>query len=147
VNSVVRSLIVAILLLALGSPSQAAPKCAPVSLAVSGGSKAFTAAFAPKSRSYKAIAVNFVTAYSKACAEGLLKKRSLPSRLFLLNAPNANVASIYKSGGHTVLEYSFLGSDGKAYVPKVNELHETIFCAVHGASQKEQDESGRCLSD
>jgi hypothetical protein len=32
-------------------------------------------------------------------------------------------------------------------VPSAAEIEEAIFCAVHGASEKEQEESGRCLPD
>jgi hypothetical protein len=136
-------IVLASLLIVFGAAANAAPKCAPVSLAASGGSKPFAA----KSSAFRTTAANFAKAYSKACAGGLLEKRPLPSRLFLLNAPNANIASIYKSGGRMVLEYPFLDSDRRTHVPDAAELHEAIFCSVHGASQKEQEESGRCLPD
>ena len=134
-------------LLFTAAPTQAAARCAPVQLAVSGGSKAFTTAFALKSKAFRATSVNFAKAYAKACADGLLKTRNLPSRVVLLNAPDANVASIYKSGGRTVIEYWFFGHDGRAHVPNIDELREAIFCDVRGATQAEQEESGRCLPD
>ena len=96
---------------------------------------------------------NFAIAYSKACAEHLMKKPLVitkgakTKRLFLFNAPNANVASIYARAGRTVLEYPFVSEGGKTQVPSLEELHEAIFCAAHGASQKEQEGSGRCLPD
>ena len=90
---------------------------------------------------------SFNRAYAKACAEGILTKPlAIGNKLFLINAPDANVASIYKDKGRTVLEYPFV-SGGKANVPSADDLHEAIYCAVHGASAKEQEESGRCLPD
>ena len=68
-------------------------------------------------------------------------------KLFLINAPSANVASIYAIQGRMVLEYAFVESDGMVSVPDADELKEAIFCAVVGASDKEQEETGRCLSD
>ena len=93
--------------------------------------------------------VSFSKAYAKACSEGLLKARRLvPSgRLFLVNAPDANVASIYARKNQTVLEYPFIEHDGRTHVPTIGELHEAIYCVVHGATAKEQEESGRCLPD
>jgi putative methionine-R-sulfoxide reductase with GAF domain len=110
------------------------------------------AAFGPKL--VQQTSGNFAKAYAKACAEGLIKKKPLVTakganagRLFLHNAPEANVASIYLDGGRMLLEYPFVSADRKAHVPTTDELHEAIFCAVHGASEKEQEESGRCLPD
>ena len=68
-------------------------------------------------------------------------------KLFLINAPTANVASIYPGDGRMVLEYQFVENDGKVSVPDAAELKEAIFCAVVGASDKEREESGRCLPD
>ena len=97
---------------------------------------------------------NFGKAYKQACAAGMLKSRPLipvnganAGKLFLINAPSANVASIYPGEGRMVLEYSFVESDGKVSVPDAAELKEAIFCAVVGASDNEQEASGRCLPD
>jgi hypothetical protein len=130
------------------TPSAAANKCVPVSLAVS-GAKPFTKVFVRGSPALKKMPANFAQAYARACAEGLLKAKPLTAsgRLFLLNAPDANVASIYRSSGRTLLEFPFLGGDGRTDIPDAKELHEAIYCAVHGASAKEQQESGRCLPD
>ena len=132
-----------------GSPA----RCAPVGLALS-GPKSFTAKFSAKSAAFARTTANFAKAYAKACAEGLLKARPLipvnganAGKLFLVNAPDANVAAIYPGSGRMVLEYWFVDHKGKANAPAVNELHEAIYCAVHGASEKEQEESGRCLPD
>ena len=56
---------------------------------------------------------------------------------FLDNAPDANDASIYAVSGRMLLEYWFVDHQGKANAPSVNELHEAIYCSVHGASAKE----------
>ena len=131
------------MLLAYLALATAAPtKCAPVELAVA--PKSMPAAFSAKF--VKRASGNFAKAYAKACSEGLIKGGALPRQLFLHNAPDANVASIYRTGKVMVLEYPFV-SGGKANVPSADELHEAIFCAVHGASAKEQEESGRCLPD
>jgi hypothetical protein len=127
-------------------------QCPPVTLSAEGRSRAFIARFANNSDGFRKTSANFTKAYGKACSEGLLKAPLIGAEsrdrrhLFLHNAPNANVASIYTSGGRAVLEYPFVVG-GKVNVPSVDELHEAIFCAVHGASAKEQQESGRCLPD
>ena len=134
--------------LSVAPPAHAATaRCAPVSIAMAGGPKSFTAAFAPKSTAFKSTSANFAKAHAKACADGLLKPRDIPSRLVLHNAPEANVASIYVSDGRTVLEYSFVTPDGRKHVPDAEELHEAIYCSVRGATPQEEEESGRCLPD
>ena len=100
---------------------------------------------------------NFITAYQRACDKNLLKDRPLidpkasnQDRIFLINAPEANVASIYLSdvdGSRMVLEYPFLTTDGKSQVPTADELEEAIYCAVIGATPEEQESTGRCLVD
>ena len=131
------------LLLAIAAAPPA--HCATVTVARS--DKQVPAIFGPKV--FRQTSINFETAYAKACAEGLLKKRPLApgNKLFLTNAPEANDASIYTIGRKAVIEYWFVTQDGKSHVPSVKELHEAIFCAVVGASDNEQEESGRCLPD
>jgi hypothetical protein len=98
---------------------------------------------------------NFAAAYAQACRKGLLKDKALvppesknPGRVFLFNSPNANVASIYTAdNGQTLLEYHFVSEDGQKYIPGAEELEEAIYCAVVGATEVEQEESGRCLPD
>jgi len=100
---------------------------------------------------------HFRAAYETACAGGYLKERPLidpkaadQHKLFLINAPEANVASIYLSevdGNKMVLEYPFLTTDGKSQVPSTDELAEAITCNVVGATPEEQESSGRCLVD
>ena len=132
-----------ITILAVALVAATPTRCAPVELAVA--PRSLPAAFG--ATLVRRTSANFAKAYAKACVEGLIKGQALPRRLFLLNAPAANVASIYRSGSRTVLEYHFVAEDGKAYVPTADELHEAIYCTVHGASAKEQEEDGRCLPD
>ena len=124
----------------------AAAHCAPVELSVAGNAKTFISKFARNSGGLAKTSANFDKAYAKACKEGLFKAKPLIAakggKLFLVNAPDANVASIYGSDKRTVLEYHF-----DSGVPSADDLHEAIYCAVHGATAKEQEESGRCLPD
>jgi hypothetical protein len=130
---------------------QSANKCRPPILAMEGGTQPLGSALLDETRE------NFAAAVERACAAGLLKDNLLidakaadRSHLFLINAPEANVASIYLSevdGNRMVLEYPFLTSDGKSQVPSPAELEEAIYCAVHGATAEEQESSGRCLVD
>ena len=100
---------------------------------------------------------NFTVAFRSACAKGLLEAKELfdpkatdQGKLFLVNAPEANVASIYLSevdGNRMVLEYPFLTTDGKTQVPSADELEEAIYCAVVGATPEQQESTGRCLVD
>jgi hypothetical protein len=132
-------MVLAYLAMLAAAPAQ----CAPVDLALGNLPASY------RGKRFREASANFAAAYARACKEGLLKTRPLsPSRrLVLVNAPDANVASIYTSKGRAVLEYWFVTHDGKTHVPTAAELHEAIFCAVHGASEKEQEESGRCLPD
>src|SRR6185503_7319397 len=105
--------------------------------------------FTAGSASFRATAANFAAAYARACRSGLLRGRRAigagaadRSRLFLLNAPDANVASIYVRGAddgpaaarRPVLEYYFVTGDGAVHVPSIEDLHEAIFCHVQGAT-------------
>jgi hypothetical protein len=104
------------------------------------------------------VRINFTTAYLRACFKGVLRGRALirpgsvfPEKLFLKNASEANVASIYqeeKDGrpGRMVLEYPFFDR-GVFRPPSADELEEAIVCAVRGASAAEQEVEGRCLPD
>ena len=128
----------------------AAAHCPPVKLSAEGEAKTFITRFANNSDGFRKTSANFSKAYARACAEGLFKAKPLVSvkdkRLYLSNAPNANIASIYAGKRRMLLEYPFI-ADGKSNVPTADELHEAIYCAVHGASAKEREESGRCLPD
>ena len=120
--------------------------CAPVELSIAGSARTFVSQFARNSNGFRRTSANFAKAYALACAEGLIKGRPLPPTLHLFNAPEANDVSIYRSGKAMLLEYPFVAGR-KVNVPSVDDLHEAIFCAVHGASPTEQEESGRCLVD
>ena len=99
---------------------------------------------------------NFRAAYDKACAGKLFADRPLidegttrKSTLFVLNAPEANVTSIYlgTTAGpppRMLIESPF-GTPPQ--IPSVDDLHESIYCAVIGATEEEQETSGRCLPD
>lgn len=129
-----------------------APKeCKAPSLAMAGEAQTL------KSEQMKEAQANFDTAYQKSCADKLLAdgplidpKAADQGQIFLVNAPEANVASIYLSevdGSQMVLEYPFLTTDGKSQVPTADELEEAIYCAVRGATPEEQEATGRCLVD
>ena len=138
-------------------------RCAPApSLVLTPGFGDRHGAFAPGAPAFRRTQANFADAYLRACARGLLRRRPLIDRgagqgnmLRLKNAPDANIASIYLDGEegarpsarHMVLEYPFLTADGATHVPSTSELGEAIFCTVHGASQQEEEASGRCLPD
>lgn len=127
-----------------------ADKCASPELALAGGAELESALL-------EEAKTNFVTAYKSACAKELLKDKPLidpkatdQEHIFLINAPEANVASIYLSdvdGSRMVLEYPFLTTDGKSQVPTTAELEEAIYCTVVGATPEEQENTGRCLVD
>jgi hypothetical protein len=116
---------------------------------------------ADDSKLFAVLRRNFAAAYSKACASGVLRGHKLvergvphPRTIYVINAPDSNVVSFYRQAKDAaanpddiVLEYHFLTRDGEAEVPSINDLSEAIYCAVHGASEKEEEESGRCLAD
>jgi len=139
----------------------AAPACAPApDLVLSQDFADPRDEYGEDSLTFRQLAANFAAAYRKACAEGLLAQAPLvpadvphPGTLFLVGAPQSNVASIYREGevqdrpGDMALEYAFITPDGQFQVPGEDELHEAIYCAAHGASEAEQEASGRCLPD
>lgn len=135
---------------AANSVGQHSGDCARPKLALADGARLDSALF-------NQAEVSFTAAYDRACAKGWLNGTALfdakaadQGRLFLVNAPEANIASIYLSevdGNHMVLEYPFLTVDGKSQVPSADELEEAIYCVVVGATPEEQDGSGRCLVD
>ena len=141
----------------------AAPACAPApQLALAEGFADPHHAFASDSAPFRRLEANFAAAYRASCTPALLQRQPLiqagaaqHDRLRLKNAPDANVAAFYLDGEegapqstrHMVLEFPFLTADGATHVPTTSELREAIFCAVHGATQGEDEESGRCLAD
>jgi hypothetical protein len=128
-------------------------QCTPPTLAMENGAQPFGQGSALLGE----FTANFAAAYERACAKGLFKEKPLidpkaadQKQLFLVNAPEANIASIYLSkidANRMVLEYPFLTGDGRTQVPSADELEEAIYCQVHGATAEEQEASGRCLVD
>ncbi len=100
---------------------------------------------------------NFATAFGQACVKGFLESEELlepnaggEGRVFLFNAPDANIASIYLSrtnGNRVILEFPFLTADGQSHVPSAEDLEEAIYCKTVGPTPEEQESSGRCLPD
>ena len=135
---------------AVNASEQAAGQCTPPALAMADNAQL-------ESKLLGETQANLAKAYKRACDKGLLKDKAVidakatdQHKLFLINAPEANVASIYLSdvdGNRMVLEYPFLTTDGKTQVPSADELGEAIYCAVVGATPEEQESSGRCLVD
>ena len=132
----------------LAATPAATHHCPPVVLVVS-GSKQFTKSYASGSPALRKTSANFAEAYAKACSEGLLKAKPLATsgRLVLVNAPDANMGSIYSAGGRTVFEYWFVTHDGRTHVPSAGQIHEAIYCATAGAAPAQQEDNGRCLPD
>ena len=121
---------------------------------LSGNDKAFTVRFWAGTPRRREVEGEVRAAFKSACKYGLLKGSTIAKlqgvssrRLYLSNAPDANVASLYDRNGRLVLEYPFVASNRTMNVPSAKEIQEAIYCAVHGASAKEQEESGRCLPD
>lgn len=96
----------------------------------------------------------FTVALAQACAEGMLAKQPLvdprskeKNVLFIANAPEANVASIYFDEGATWFEGPFFADGQHVQVPGPAAIKEAIFCHAVGATPEEQAQSGRCLPD
>ena len=98
---------------------------------------------------------NVRVAFDKACsdkliADGLLTDERSHDRtvLHVVGANEANIASIYFAPSAappaTMMEVPF-GIPTR--IPSVDELHETIYCWAKGATEEEQETSGRCLPD
>jgi hypothetical protein len=98
---------------------------------------------------------NFRVALDKACSEGLLKDEPLVDErayvrntIVVMNAPEANVTSLYfapSAAPPAMLLESPFGEPPQ--VPSVEDLHEAIYCWTKGATEEEQEASGRCLPD
>ena len=135
---------------AANTVEQAASQCTPPTLAMADSAQ-LASALIDETKA------NFAAAFQAGCKKDLFKDKPLidpraadPGKLFLINAPEANVASIYVSevdGDRMVLEYPFLTTDGKTQVPSAGELEEAIYCAAVGATPEEQESTGRCLVD
>ena len=98
---------------------------------------------------------NFRVALDKACSEGLLEgepivdeRAYVRNTIFVMNAPEANVTSLYfgpSAAPPAMLLESPFGEPPQ--VPTVEEFHEAIYCWTKGATEEEQETSGRCLPD
>jgi hypothetical protein len=139
---------------AIATAEPASARCSPPVVMLMENDKAFTVRFWDGTPRRRNVEENVRAAFKSACKYGLLKGSTIPKlggvssrRLYLFNAPNANVASIYENKGRLLLEYPFVAADKSMNVPSAKEIQEAIYCAVHGASAKEQEESGRCLPD
>jgi hypothetical protein len=121
-----------------------------------------TGVFADDTLAFAALQSHFHQAYAQACRSGWLAQPPLvdpasahPRALMLANAPEANVAAIYLDAREdvpadardTLLEYAFVDAGKNARVPSVEELREAIYCRTVGATEAEEDSSGRCLPD
>ena len=98
---------------------------------------------------------NFRVAFDKACTEGLMggdplvdQDATVKDTIFVLDAPEANVTSLYLAPPgaprEMLLETPF-GDPPR--VPSVEDIHEAIYCWTKGATEEEQETSGRCLPD
>jgi len=97
---------------------------------------------------------NFTVAIAQACAEGMMAKQPLvdprskeKNTVFIANAPEANVASIYFNEGATWFEGPFFVEGKHVQVPGPDAIKEAIFCHTIGATEQEQETTGRCLPD
>jgi hypothetical protein len=97
---------------------------------------------------------NFTVAIAQACAEGMMAKQPLvdprskeKNVLFIANAPQANQATIYFRDGATWFEGPFFADGRHVQVPGPGAIKEAIYCHTVGATEQEQETSGRCLPD
>lgn len=133
--------------------------CPVPALSAPAGGGDFARRFGGNTTAFKGVSNNLAAAFRSACAAGLIERGGplgfggeSAVQVALKNAPEANIASVYverlaNSNRELVLEYAFITPDGSVNVPTSDEIGEAIFCAVKGAGEKEQEESGRCLPD
>jgi len=102
-----------------------------------------------------AFTANFTTAFDRACKDGLFAEGPLvdaraadPNTLFVMDAPEANVVSVYfnieSNPPMMFLEAPFGQSTD---VPSADDIHEALYCKFHGATEEEMEKTGRCLVD
>lgn len=138
-------------------PEKAA--CAPVKLDLSAARFAQGRShFAEGQLGRTRLSDNFAVAYEAACAEGWLARKPLidpgaarRDTLFIANAPEANQALIYfdkdRPAREMVMEGPFVDAAGHVQVPGPAAIKEAIYCYAVGATDKEQEATGRCLAD
>jgi hypothetical protein len=124
------------------------PACpAAPALALSAGFEDPRGTFGPNSPAFRSVEKRFAAAYRVACRNGGLSAplmrpgASGAGRLFLKNAPSANTASIYQESfeiegatGPMVIEFPFIGDDGRSNLPSAEELRSAIVCSVYYAN-------------
>ena len=144
---------------AAGEPVQIASNdpadCAKVTLDI--GPERFTEGrenFAVGTTARTRLDENFTVALAQACAEGMLAKQPLvdprskeKNTLFIANASEANIASIYFDNGATWFEGPFFVDGKHVQVPGPAAIKEAIYCYAVGATPEEQEQTGRCLPD
>ena len=143
-----------LLVLTAAAPAPQAERCSPPTVMLAGNDKELTVRFWAGTPRRRTLEDNVRAAFKSACKYGLLKGSTIPKlggvssrRLYLWNAPAANVASIYANQGRLLLEYPFVAADRSMNVPSAAEIQEAVYCAVHGATAQEQAKGGRCLPD
>src|SRR3954449_12930905 len=97
-------------LMAAAPPAPA--RCSPPVVMLTGNDKAFTVRFWVGTPRRRTVEDNVRAAFKSACAAHLLTGSTITKlggvssrRLYLFNAPEANVTSIYASHGKLLLEY------------------------------------------
>ena len=116
--------------------------------------------FADGKPAMASLSAHFVQAYREGCARGWFAHRPLVDRraseqgvVFLRNAPEANVVSIYydpdRATGRTrmILEAPFFDGGGQAIVPTIADLREAMRCATLTAAARGHLAEGACQAD
>lgn len=135
------------------APTQAVPKTSPQRCDMP--KLDFRAADTLREKDRARFTENFRIALDKACSEGLLEgdplideRAHVKDTIFVMNAPEANVTSLYfgsSAAPPAMLLESPFGDPPQ--IPSVEDLHEAIYCWTKGATEEEQETSGRCLPD
>jgi hypothetical protein len=140
-------------------PAAAPAPCPIPELLPPEGSGPFEQAFASSTAAFRQTAASIRDGFRRACGKDLRVRSQFTDlseadakRIALENWPDANVPMLETSQRpdgtwRLMLGGPFLASDGSVNVPTAAEVEEAIFCAVKGASEEEQAESGRCLVD
>jgi hypothetical protein len=146
--------------LSAGAAAAVKRNCVLPAVELEDGDPALGRHFAPASERFVKLQENVRAGFQRACDKGLIagsniaELQSVPMRrLWIENIPDGNVASLSAdqlpggTGWRLLLEHPFVASDGSVSVPSAADIEEAIHCAVRGATEQEQQESGRCLVD
>lgn len=97
---------------------------------------------------------DFRSAFDEACGEGLMAKRPLVdpraadrSALFVKDAPDSNVVSIYFDSTARPPRMILEGPFGAVGTPSIQDIHEALYCALNGPTREDVEVGGRCLVD